>query len=252
MNKPFAHLSVAIAGGLALTFAALGADYWLDKRAERFLENHLSRTTGVVAEASRVDVRLFQQQVNVQDLRFENVENFSSVYLMQISKAELHTASLYNYPTIIELITLDDIAINLDVKVDINLLQPDRMLQINLQEVLDKLDANQNIQRSQTSISMVAIATESSSRNVDFTIDELKLSNIIINISLSVPLQQNSITQQIAVDQIVLHDLNNLNLGQKITEQLQNIVWQDIERWLKSEGLSGLSLLLEKQLLDSI
>ncbi|NJN74490.1 MAG: hypothetical protein HC799_17705 [Limnothrix sp. RL_2_0] len=78
-----------------------------------------------------------------------------------------------------------------------------------------------------------------SSSQVGFMIDELTISNVAININLVVPWTEEALDHQVAIPQLILTDVTDQNLGEKIMANVGEPVIQDLQTFMFEEVLPG-------------
>lgn len=237
MKKTLILFGGAIAGIFVLGVGAvIAADTWLDQKAKLELETQLTEATGVTAAVGKADVQLFQKKVAIDNLNLSNLAGFPSTNLLTINRIELANPSLQSQPIRVTTATIEGVQINLDGNLDSvpNPMLGGGMPKLNLLQLVEQLDQqNQNTLNS----TATANATEGGNPDLVFTIDQLTISAINVNINLEVPWQETAIAHDIQIPEITLTEVNNLNLGEKLGNTLVASLAADLQAFFFTEVL---------------
>lgn len=248
MQRPLLIIGGAIAGLLLLgTGGLLAADQWLDQRAKTTLETKLTQATGVTAAVDTADVQLLRRKVTVNHLQLANLQGFPSSHLLTIDQVALDNPAWQNQPFRVAKATVVGVKINVDGDFSSmpQNLTLDGLPQFNLLQLMEHLQH----QATTTTMTKTSAALERNSpQALAFTIDELVIDGISIQINLQVPWQEQAIAHAVTLPEIILTEVNNLNMGQKLGESLGQPVMADLQAFLYTEVLPSALEYMQKSL----
>lgn len=227
----------AIAGIFVLGVGAvIAADAWLDQKAKLELETQLTQATGVPAAVGKADVQLFQKKVAIDNLNLSNLAGFPSTNLITINRIEFANPALQSQPIRVATATIEGVEINLDGNMASvpNPMLGSGMPKLNLLQLIDQLEQQQSTSGNGA---IASNGTESSNPDLVFTIDQLTISTINVNIQLAVPWQETAIAHAIQIPAITLTEVNNLNLGEKLSEAIVDPFIADLQAFFLNEIL---------------
>ena len=227
-----------IGGGLILVLGGLifGLDKFADSKAEIEFEKRLNSKTGLEVDVAKADVNFFKQNVKITDIRFNNVEGFSSDYIFQIASFDIQTKGLMKKPLEIEKMVIQDITVNVDIESDVNFSKPEDIFKINLEKL------SQNNEKSSPNLTN----TYQKKENENVTIDEIQFLNIQCKINLKIPLQSEAIKKEFTIEEIILNNVTDDNIQDKLSEVLQEKVLTEVQKLISQENIPQLDQILEE------
>ncbi|MBV5259976.1 hypothetical protein FLX56_16295 [Synechococcus moorigangaii CMS01] len=235
MKKPFLIIvGVGLALGIAGTGVLLATEKWLGQRLETDLEAELAVATGSEAAVGNARVQLLQQKVVFNDLALANGPEFAGDSVLQIRQIELTEPSLQGQPRQVAIAKLDGVRVN--VEGDLGDLPDPRLLgalpNVNLAQLLEQLEKQAQLPAS----------TDSNGQPMTtFTVDQLTVQDIQVNLNLTVPWQTEAIARTITVPDTTLSNVTNLNIGEKLSESLGPALTEELLSFFFEEILPGAS-----------
>ena len=226
--------------GCVLGGLAFGADALLDWYAQQKVEQKLSSATGLEVDCAKADVNVFQKQVNLMDIRLPNLNSFSSPSLVKIGRINAQMEELNDKPLKIEKMVIQDVEINLDIQTSANPQQPQYLMRINAQELLQQIKQSE---KTVNSSSPNAIAANPSPEEPELQIQQMQFNNIQVQVHLKLPLKPNPITHSFQLDQITLNDVTDENMPDKMSAALQDTILVEVQKWMSQQ--QGASQLME-------
>ncbi|QCS50741.1 hypothetical protein FEK30_15650 [Picosynechococcus sp. PCC 11901] len=231
MKKPIliiasSILALGVVGGGAL----LATENWLGQRLETELESELTESTGIEAAVGQTEVQLLQRRVMFHDLAFANVPGFSGENLLVIRHIELQNPQLQGKPLQVAIANLEGVTVNIEG--DLNDLPDPRLVgalpNVNIAQLIEQLEPQ-----------IQASSTADGQPTTTFTVDQLAVQNIQVNLNLTVPWQEQAIARQITVPDVSLTGVTNLNLGDKLGESLGAALTEELSLFFFEEILPG-------------
>lgn len=231
MKKPIliiasSILALGVVGGGAL----LATENWLGQRLETELESELTESTGIEAAVGQTEVQLLQRRVMFHDLAFANVPGFSGENLLVIRHIELQEPQLQGKPLQVAIANLEGVTVNIEG--DLNDLPDPRLVgalpNVNIAQLIKQLEPQ-----------IQASTTADGQPTTTFTVDQLAVQNIQVNLNLTVPWQEQAIARQITVPDVSLTGVTNLNLGDKLGESLGAALTEELSLFFFEEILPG-------------
>ncbi|MGA1625552.1 MAG: hypothetical protein ACO4AJ_08005 [Prochlorothrix sp.] len=253
---------VPILGAALLGGVALGGGYWLaarslDRQVEQRLEQGMTRVIGATADCHRANGQFFSPKIQVQGCQINNLTGFSSPYLLRVEQIEIESQGLRQQPVTIDQLSLQDVALNLDIKADLspqNLLNPKALLPINLGEALATISTIDPESRPNPELD-IELSLESEVQpetngnpgpEPSFRIQKLQIQNISVTLTLQSPLLNPS--RQFQLDDIILTNVTSDTLETQIFAALREEVSAELQVMLGDEaavlGKRALELLL--------
>lgn len=197
-----------VVAGCALGGLAFAADAFIDNMAKKQIEEKLSTNTGLEVNCAKTDVNLLQQSVKVTDIRSSNVETFPSSHLFTIGGIEIESKGLNSKPLQIEKMVIQDVAMNLDIKVSGNPRQGQEAMEVNMQQLSQP--------------------TASNSQEPEMLIEQMDFNNIQINVNAEVPFLGEGLSQTFQIGQLTLMDVTSNNMQEKLATALQTAISSEI------------------------
>lgn len=241
MKKSFVIFGGAIAGVFILgTGALLAADSWLDHKAATGVENELTEATGVAADVGEADVKLLQQKVVFNDVQLANFAGFPSNKLLTINRIVIDRPTLQSQPVQMQSALIEGIQINIDGDMGTvpNASFMGSMPNLNLTKLVEQINAPSPADGAGKA-SQQRVFGGNGDRKIGFRIDRLTISDVAININLQVPWSEEPLDHQVAIPQLVLTDVTDQNLSEKIMANLGEPVIQDLQAFMFEEVLPG-------------
>ncbi len=231
MKKPILIIASSIlALGMVGTGALLAAENWLGQRLETELESELTETTGIEAAVGQTEVQLLQRRVRFHDLAFANVPGFSGTNLLVIRQIELQEPQLQGKPLQVAIANLEGVTVNIEG--DLNDLPDPRLVgalpNVNIAQLIEQLEPQ-----------IQTTTTAAGQPTTTFTVDQLAVQNIQVNLNLTVPWQEQAIARQITVPDVSLTEVTNLNIGDKLGESLGAALTEELSLFFFEEILPG-------------
>ncbi len=216
-------MAIAVSAIMGLGFAA---DAWIDHKAQQTVEQKLSLATGLTVKCAQADVNLLKQQVTIKEIRFANLNSFTSPHLFNIDRLYLQAQKLNEEPLNIETMVIQDVEINLDIKAHVNSQSSEEMMQINAQELI------QNIQQQEQNNN-----NSSPTEEAELQIQQMEFNNIQVKAHLQLPPQSksNPITHQFQLQQVTLNDVTDQNMSDKMSAALQNEILAELQQWINQQ-----------------
>jgi hypothetical protein len=241
MKKSFVIFGGAIAGVFVLgTGALLAADSWLDNKAETEAETELTEAIGVTADVGEADVQLLQQKVVFNDVQLANFAGFPSNKLLTINRIVIDRPTLQGQPVQMKSALIEGIQINIDG--DMGAVQGAALMgsmpNLNLMQLIEQMNAPSPADGAGAT-SQQRVSDSNGDRQTGFTIDQLTISDVAVNINLVVPWADEPLDHQIAIPQLVLTDVTDQNFSEKIMANLGDPVIQDLQAFMFEEVLPG-------------
>ncbi|MGB2927063.1 MAG: hypothetical protein WBB82_17325 [Limnothrix sp.] len=241
MNKSLVILGGAIAGVLILGGGALfAADTWLDQKAETEVETELTKATGVVADVGEADVQLLQKKVVFNNVQLANFAGFSSPKLLTIERVEIDRPALKSQPIQMKSALIQGLQINVDG--DMNGVPSSvfsgAMPNLNLMQLMQQTSSQSKTLPKTNNVTANATATENGTKS-GFTVDQLTVNDVLIKINLDVPWSTEPLDHQVVIPQLVLTDVTDQNISEKIMTNLGEPVIRDLQAFMLQEVLPG-------------
>lgn len=241
MKKSFVIFGGAIAGVFILgTGTLLAADTWLDNKAKTRVESKLTKATGVTADVGEADVQLLQKQVIFNDVQLANFAGFPSNKLMTINRIVIDRPTLKSQPVQMQSALIEGIQINIDGDMGTvaNTAFHGGMPNLNLTKLVEQINAPSPADGAGKAVQQ-RVSGGNGNSEIGFSIDTLTISDVAININLVVPWSDEPLDHQVAIPQLVLTDVTDQNLGEKIMANLEEPVIQDLQTFMFEEVLPG-------------
>ncbi len=221
-----------VAVGCVLGGLAFGADALLDKYAEQKVEQKLSSATGLEVDCAKADVNVFQKQVNLTDIRLPNLDSFSSQNLLTIGTINAQLEEVNNQPLKIETMVIQDVEMNLDIQTIPNPQNPQNLMRINAQQLLQQIKQSEKPVNPSPSNT---IAANPSPEEPELQIQQMQFNNIQVQVHLKLPLKPNPITHSFQIEQITLNDVTDKNMPEKMSAALQDTILVEVKQWMSQQ-----------------
>lgn len=241
MKKSFIILGGAIAGVFILgTGALLAADSWLDNKAKTEAETELTETVGLTADMGEADVQLLQRKVVFNDVQIANVAGFPSANLVTVNRVVIDHPVSKSQPLEMESALIEGLQINIDGNFGEvpNADAPGIIPNLNLLKLMEQTNVPSPADGAGTG-SPQRVSGENSSSETGFAIDELTITDVAININLVVPWAEEPLDHQVAIPQLVLTDVTDRNLSEKLEANMDEAVIQDLQAFMMEEVFPG-------------
>ncbi|OKH18588.1 hypothetical protein [[Limnothrix rosea] IAM M-220] len=222
MNKTLTIIGGAIAG-LAILGAGgyVLADSWLDSKAETEVENQLLEATGGMAAVGSADVQLLRQRVAFTDIQLNGIEGIASENLLNIQQLVLDKPRFQGKKVNVDAATVEGITINIDGDTS------------QIQAALASFShANVDFEQMSKDLSGNASSTtqaNGSSAANGFTIDELNIEAIAINLDLAVPWQQQRLQHTITIPATTITNVTDENIAEKVILALGEPAFRNLQ-----------------------
>ncbi len=230
MNK-----TLTIIGGVIAGLAVLGAggyvlaDSWLDNKAETEVENQLLEATGGLAAVGSADVQLLRQRVAFKDIQLDGIEGVASEDLLSIQQLVLDKPSFQGEEVSVNAATVEGITINIngDTSQIQSALASFSHSGVDFEQMSKELSGN------------AGSATQGNSSGAanGFTIDELNIEAIAVNLDLAVPWQQDRLQHTITIPATTLTNVTDENIAEKVIFALGEPAFRDLQALFLQEIL---------------
>ncbi|AFY40008.1 hypothetical protein Lepto7376_3851 [[Leptolyngbya] sp. PCC 7376] len=220
MNKTLTIVGVAIAGVAVLGVGGYAlADSWLDNKAETEVEAQLLEATGGMSEVGSVDVQLLRQRIALKDIQVDGIEGIATEKLLSIQQLTLDKPNLKDNAVSVDKAKVEGITINIDG--DTSKLQSAFFAyggqpghsEVALDELADQLSTSNNTTQSAT----------------DFSIEQLEIGAIAVNLDLEVPWQTERLQHNITIPATTITDVTDENISEKLLIALGQPAMQELQ-----------------------